>query len=129
MGSREVALSQVKVQNRSDSGLWLGRILEVPVKAGIVYLFAGFVVRVSPVILDVSEYHWHHCNCGIDRVEVWIHIQGSAPSTGGNSKVCGSLAGWGNYTLGTQGFQFHWVLEQDLRVLPVILDVSECLGS
>ena len=53
MGSREVALSQVKVQNRSDSGLWLGRILEVPVKAGIVYLFAGFVVRVSPVILDV----------------------------------------------------------------------------
>ena len=56
MGSREVALSQVKVQNRSDSGLWLGRILEVPVKAGIVYLFAGWVVRVSPVILDVSEY-------------------------------------------------------------------------
>ena len=56
VGSREVALSQVKVQNRSDSGLWLGRILEVPVKAGIVYLFAEWVVRVSPVILDVSEY-------------------------------------------------------------------------
>ena len=80
MGSREVALSQVKVQNRSDSGLWLGRILEVPVKAGIVYLFAEWVVRVSPVILDVSEYLGNLPATGVRDDSFGIQSRSSAPS-------------------------------------------------
>ena len=81
VGSREVALSQVKVQNRSDSGLWLGRILEVPVKAGIVYLFAEWVVRVSPVILDVSEYLGNLPATGVRADSFGIQSRSSAPST------------------------------------------------